>query len=160
MAVADYFMKIDGVDGESQDEEHSGEIELLSWSWGATNSGSMAYGGGGGTGKVSVQDFHFTKKHDKSSPKLILACCNGEHFDTVTVVARKAGKGQKEYLKWIFTDVMISSYQTGGSGGGDPIPTDSVSCNFGKIEVQYKEQTEKGSTKGPIVAQYSLKKNA
>ena len=159
MALADYFLKIDGIDGESQDSEHKGEIELMSWSWGATNSGSMGYGGGGGTGKVSAQDFHFVKKHDKSSPKLMKACMNGKHFPTATVVARKSGEGQKEYMKWIFTDVVISNYQTGGSGGSDPIPTDSIAFNFGAIEMQYKEQTEKGDTKGPIVEKHSLKEN-
>jgi type VI secretion system secreted protein Hcp len=159
MAVADYYLKIDGIDGESQDEEHKKEIELLSWSWGATNSGSQAYGGGGGTGKVSAQDFHFTKKHDTSSPKLMEACCSGQHFTKATVVARKAGKGQKEYMKWVFDDVVISSYQTGGSGGGDPIPTDSISFNFGKIEMNAKEQDATGTMKGAIVGKYSLKEN-
>ena len=59
MAQVDYFLKIDGVDGESADDKHAKEIELESWSVGATNAGSFSSGGGGGSGKVAMADFHF-----------------------------------------------------------------------------------------------------
>ena len=80
MSTADYFLKIDGIEGESEDDKHKGEIEILSFSFGASNAGSMSYGGGGGTGKVAMQDFNFTKRHDKASPKLFLHCCNGKNL--------------------------------------------------------------------------------
>jgi type VI secretion system secreted protein Hcp len=159
VAAVDYFLKIDGVDGESQDSGHKGEIELRSWSWSATNSGSSSYGGGAGAGKVSMQDFHFTKKIDKASPKLMQACASGEHYPKATCVARKAGKEQQEFLKITFSDVMISSYQTGGSDGGDPIPMDSISFNFGKIEFEYKEQKADGTVSGAVQGKWDLKQN-
>ncbi len=159
MAAVDYFLKIDGIDGESQDSKHKGDIDLESWSWGESQSGTHAAGGGGGAGKVSMQDFHFVMKVNKSSPKLLLACANGEHFKKAVLVCRKAGKEQQEFLKITFTDCLVSSYQTGGSGHSDILPTDQISLNFAKIEYEYKEQLDKGGLGGVIKAGYDLKQN-
>jgi len=157
MAV-DYFLKIEGVEGESKDSKHKGEIDVLSWSWGESQSGSAATAGGHGSGKVSMQDFHFVMQVNKSSPKLLQACANGKHFTKATLVCRKAGETQQEYLKITFTDVLISSYQTGGSSG-DVIPTDQISLNFAKIEYEYSEQKPDGSLAGAVKAGWDLKEN-
>ena len=154
MAV-DYFLKIDGIPGESQDAKHKDEIQLMSWSWGESQSGTFAFGGGGGAGKVNMQDFTFVMSVNKASPKLLLACANGEHIKNAIVTARKAGKDQQEYLKITFTDLLISSFHTGGSGD---LPTDSISFNYGKIEYEYKEQNLDGTLKGPVKVYYDLKK--
>lgn len=159
MALADYFLKIDGIEGESNDSKHKAEIDLLSWSWGVSQTGSFAYGGGGGSGKANFHDISFMKKIDKSSPKLIQACATGEHIKKAILTARKAGKDQQEYLKFTFTDVLVSSYQTNGSGAGDPIPMDSISLNYGKIEVEYKEQKADGTLGGVVKAGYNVKEN-
>ncbi len=157
MAV-DYFLKIQGVEGESQDNTHRGTIQLESWSFGENQTGSFAYGGGGGAGKVQMQDFHFTMKVNKASPKLFLACANGEHIPQAILIARKAGKEQRDFLKWTFTDLLISSFQTGGQANSDDIPLESISFNFGKCEVEYREQQADGTLAGPVRASYDLKK--
>lgn len=157
MAV-DYFLKIDGVDGESTDKTHKGEIDVMSWSWGESNTGTSAAGGGGGAGKVSMQDFHFVMQFNKASPKLILACATGEHVKEATLVCRKAGGDQQEYMKIKMSDLIISSYQTGGSSG-DVIPVDQIALNFSKIEVEYKPQKADGSLDSPVKTGYDLKKN-
>jgi len=159
MAQVDYFLKLDGVEGESTDEKHAKEIELESWSFGATNAGSFSSGGGGGTGKVQMNDFHIVKKTDKASAKLLTACCVGEHLKTATLVCRKAGKEQQEFLTIILTSVLVSSYQTGGSAGSDVIPMDQVSFNFGKIEYKYKEQKADGSLGGEVVGGWDVTTN-
>lgn len=97
MAAVDYFLKLDGIKGESQDSKHKDEIDVESWSWGETQSGTHAGGGGGGAGKVSMQDFHFVMKVNKSSPKLLQACASGEHIKEALLTCRKAGKEQQEY---------------------------------------------------------------
>jgi len=158
MAV-DYFLKIDGIPGESQDAKHVNEIDLESWSWGETQSGTSAQGGGGGAGKVSMQDFHFVMKVNKASPKLFGACATGAPVTSAILTCRKAGKGQQEYLIWTFTDLLISSYQTGGSTGQD-VPVDQISFNFSKIEVSYKEQNKDGTLGGAVKASYDVKTNA
>ena len=159
MAAVDYFLKLKGIDGESQDHAHKNEIQLESWSFGETNSGTMAYGGGGGSGKVQMQDFHFVMKHNKASPKLFLACATGEHIPEATLVARKAGKTPMEFLKVKFSDCLVSSFQTGGSGSADVIPMDQISLNFAKIEIEYKEQKADGSPGAAVPAGYNLKEN-
>lgn len=158
MASVDYFLKLDGVEGESTDHKHKSEIDVLSWSWGESQSGTMSHGGGGGAGKVSMQDFHYTMRVNKSSPKLFLKCATGEHIKTAIFTARKAGKDQQEYMIVKMTDVLVSSYQMGGSQG-DVIPTDQVSLNFSKIEIEYKEQKADGSLGGAVKAGYDVKAN-
>ena len=158
MAV-DYFLKIDGIEGESHDSKHKGEIDLQSWSWGESQTGTHSGGGGGGAGKVSMQDFHFVMKCNKASPKLMLACATGEHIPKAVLVCRKAGKDQQEFLKVTLTDVLVSSYQTGGSAHSDVIPTDQISMNFAKIEKEYKEQKADGSLGGAVKAGYDVKAN-
>jgi type VI secretion system secreted protein Hcp len=157
MAAVDFFLKIEGIDGESADSKHKGEIDLESWSWGEHNSGSHAAGGGGGVGKVSMQDFSFTAQTSKATPKLMLACASGEHIKKATLVCRKAGKDQQEYLKVTFTDLLVSSYQTGGHG--DAMAADQISLNFAKIEYEYKEQKPDGTLGGAVKAGWDLKAN-
>lgn len=158
MAV-DFFLKLDGIEGESKDSKHKGEIDVLSWSWGESQSGTHAGGGGGGAGKVSMQDFHFVMTINKSSPKLMLACATGEHIKKATLTCRKAGKEQQEYLKITFTDLLVSSFQTGGSEGSGALPHDQISLNYSKIEYEYKEQKEDGTLGGAVKAGYDLKAN-
>lgn len=143
MAV-DFFMKMDGIAGESKDSAHNGEIDVLAWSWGLSQSGTFHVGGGGGAGKVNIQDLSFTKWIDIASPLLALACCNGEHIPEATLVCRKAGKDPLEYLIITMKKVMVTSLSTGGSGGEDRL-TENVTLNFAEVEVKYTEQDEKGA---------------
>ncbi len=159
MAIADYFLKLDGVEGEAQDSKHKNEIDLESWSWGETQTGTHVAGGGGGAGKVAMQDFHFVMRVNKASPKLMLACATGQHIKEAVLTCRKAGKEQQEFLKVKFTDLLVSSYQTGGSSNGDVVPLDQISLNFAKIEVEYKEQKPDGTLGGAVKAGYDLKAN-
>lgn len=159
MAAVDYFLKIDGIAGESTDAKHKGEIDIESWSWGATNAGSHATGGGGGAGKVSMQDFHFVMRENKASPILMLACATGQHIKSAQLTCRKAGTEQQEFLTIKFSDLLVSSYQTGGSAHGDIIPQDQISLNFSKIEYEYKPQKADGTLDSPSKAGWDVKAN-
>ena len=158
-SAVDYFLKIDGIQGESQDHKHKNEIEILSWSFGAAQGGTMHVGSGGGAGKVSMQDISFVKTVDKSSPKLFLACCNGEHIKSAVLIARKAGKDQQEYMKVTLSSILISHFHSSGSGQGGGLPVDEVSLNFAKIEVEYKEQKADGSLAGVTKVGYDMAQN-
>jgi type VI secretion system secreted protein Hcp len=160
MAAVDYFLKIKGIEGESGDKTHKGEIEIESFSWGESNAGSHAHGSGGGAGKVQMQDFHFVMKVNKASVKLFHACASGEHIPDAVLTCRKAGKDQQEFLKVKFSDLLISSYQLGGSAHGEVVPTDQISFNFSKIEFDYKEQRADGTLGGSTPAGWDLKKSA
>ncbi len=143
MAV-DMFIKIGDLKGEAKDKGHAGEIDVLAWSWGVSNSGNAHMGGGQGAGKVNVQDLSFTKYIDKSSPDLMLVCCNGKHIPEAKLVVRKAGETPLDYLTITMNDLIVTSVSTGGSGGEDRL-TENVTLNFAKVKVNYVEQTEKGS---------------
>ena len=158
MAQVDYFLKIDGIQGEATDKKHKDEIDVLSWSWGESNSGTHGAGRGGGAGKVSMQDFNFVMAFNKASPELMLACANGKHVKNAILVCRKAGEDQQEYLTITFSDLLISSYQTGGSAG-DIVPTDQISFNFSKIEFEYKPQDEKGKLGAGVKTGWNLLEN-
>lgn len=155
---ADMFLKIDGVDGESTDGKHKSEIELQSFSWGATQPGSAGHGGGAGIGKVQVHDFSFSKLFDKSSPKLFEACATGKHFPKAVLTCRKAGGEQQEYLKVTMSEAIISSIHEAGSEGAS-LPMEQVTLNFSKIEIEYKPQDEKGNLGGVVKAGWDLAKN-
>lgn len=158
MAVVDYFLKLDGVPGESKDSKHPDEIQLLSFSFGESQAGTMAFGGGGGAGKVQMQDFHFVMNTNKASPKLFIKCATGEHIKSAILTARKAGKDQQDYLKVTFSDLLVSGFQTGGNADSNHLPSDSCSFNFAAIEWTYKMQNIDGSLGAPVTVKYDLKK--
>lgn len=134
MAV-DMFLKLDGIDGESRDHKHKGEIELLSFSWGISNT-TAAGGGGGGAGKVQVQDFSFVKQIDKATPHLLEACCTGKHIGSAQITLASGRERPQEYLKIKMTDILISGFQTGGSNTGGAVPVEQVSFSFRDVDVQ------------------------
>jgi type VI secretion system secreted protein Hcp len=159
MALFDAFLKIEGIDGESSDSKHKGEIQLESFSWSANQTGTASAGGGMGAGKVAMQDFHITKKVDKASPKLMLACADGEHIKKATLVCRKAGKDQQEFMKYTLSDLLVSSYSIGASTAGDHLPMEQISMNYSKIEVEYKEQKSDGTLGGTVKSGWDVKAN-
>jgi type VI secretion system secreted protein Hcp len=160
MAAVDFFLELGDVKGESTDKKNPGKIELDSFSVSCAQSGTQHAGSGGGAGKVRFQDIHITKKVDVASPKLLFACASGQHFPKATLSCRKAGGEQEDFLTWHMKDVLVSSYQTGGHGHSEILPTDQFSLNFGEIVMEYKIQDEKGKTGKPVKAGWNLKSNS
>lgn len=157
--ASDFLLEIEGIKGESSDSKHRGTIEISSFSWGVSQSGSFAAGGGGGAGKASFQDLHCTSEVNASSPNLMLACATGQHIKKAVLYVRKAGGEQQDYYTVTLQDCLISSYQSGGHASGDPIPTDQFSLNFAKIEFEYKPQKADGTTGSAVKTGYDLKMN-
>ena len=157
MAV-DMFLKLDGIDGESQDETHAGEIDVLAWSWGASQSGTTHMGSGGGGGKVSVQDFSFTKYVDKATNLLWQRVFDGKPIKEGVLVMRKAGGEQQEYFKVTLTDLIVSSVSTGGSGGEDRL-TENVTLNFAETGIEYFPQKPDGTLDAAMPAGWNIEKN-
>ncbi|MBP7148212.1 MAG: type VI secretion system tube protein Hcp [Acidobacteria bacterium] len=159
MAV-DMFIKLGDIKGESKDDKHKEEIDVLAWSWGVSQSGSMHMGGGGGSGKANVNDLSFTKYIDKASPNLLKFCCSGKHFPSATLTVRKAGDKPLEYVKIIMEEVLVTSVSTGGSSGEDRL-TENVTLNFGKVKVSYQAQKPDGAADGgPVEGGWDMQKNA
>lgn len=158
MAVPDFVLKIKEIPGESQDSKHKNAIEIVSWSFGVTNAGSETFGGGGGVGKSTPQDFHFTGKVGKAAPKMFQACASGQHLEEVQFICRKAGSEQQEYLIFTLKKCFVSSCQLAGSSG-DVIPMLQFSINFGEVKVEYSEQDDKGNPVGKVPGGYDFKAN-
>jgi type VI secretion system secreted protein Hcp len=160
----DTYMNIDEgkvVKGEATAKDMTGFFEIYSFSWGASNPTTVGTGSTGlAAGKVSVSSFNIMKKSDNSSPLLFSACCAGQHYKTAKVILRKATGtegGQKPFLSYSFTDVMVESIQWSGSSGGDDTPTESVSFAFGKVDIEYfLQDTDKGTMKAGNKASWDL----
>lgn len=156
--AADYFLKIDGIEGEATDAKHKNEIVLDTFSWNEVQHTSFGQGnGGGGAGRVQMGTFDFVMRANKSSPKLLLACATGSHIKSAVLTCRKAGKDQQEFYKITLTDILVASYTT--SGGGSDEPIDSVSLAFGKIECEYRAQKQDGTLDNPIKTGYDIEQN-
>jgi type VI secretion system secreted protein Hcp len=155
----DMFFTIDGIKGESSDGSHKEAIDVLAWSWGMSQSGNTHVGGGGGSGKVNVQDLSFTKYIDKATADLMAACAAGKHLKDAKLTVRKAGGDNPlEYMKITLEDVIVSSVSTGGSGGEDRL-TENVVLNFAKFTVEYNPQDNKGGGKGPARMAWDIPAN-
>lgn len=155
--MADYFLKIDGIAGESADAKHKGEIELISFSWGVTQSGGGRAGGGAGAGRAQFKAFEFLMRVNKASPQLFLASVSGRHIKEAYLTVRRAAKVQLEYLKIKFTDLLVSSYeQQAGETGADEL----IAFDFGRIELQVASQQARGTAATPATAGWDLSKNA
>ena len=157
MAV-DMFLKLDPIKGEAQDSNHKDEIDILAWSWGASQSGTTHMGAGGGGGKANIQDVSFTHYVDKSSAMLLQRVFDGEHIKEGTLIVRKAGGKPLEYITIKMTDVMVTSVSTGGSGGEDRL-TENVTLNFSKVEYTYKPQKPDGSADADQKAGWDIAEN-
>ena len=154
---SDIFAKIGDIKGESLDDKHKDEIEVLSFSWGVTNPAVLSGGGGGGAGKATFHDLSIVHNLDKASPLLLRACATGMHIKDAVITHRKAGKGQQEYLIVKLNDVIITGVTHGGSPG--QAISENVTLAFAKVDLEYKPQKQDGSLDAGIHFKYDLKTN-
>jgi type VI secretion system secreted protein Hcp len=160
----DCYMKFDSIPGESTDSKHKEWIQILSFSLGVHQgggTGGRAAGGAAAAGRAEHQDFSVVKSTDKASPKLFLACCQGQHIKSVKLELCRATGDKQKYMEYVLSDVIISSVRPGGgAGGGEPVPLEEVGLNYGKLEIIYTETDNKtGKPKGDVKAQWDLVEN-
>ena len=157
----DIFLKLGDVKGGSTDAGHKDEIVVNSYSFGVSNTGSVgSASGGAGAGKASFSDLNFTAPVSVASPKLMVACASGAHYDTAVLTLRRAGsgKGAQDFFRLTLKTVLVSSYQDGGSTGGD-VPVDSVTLAFGAMKVEFMPQTASGAAGQTASAGWDRTKN-
>ena len=158
----DIFLKIEGPDvkGESKDDKHKDEIEIQSVSFGVSQTGSFGNGTGGAAGKASFSNVTVMTQSSKASSELWWNCANGQHFNKVTLVFRKAGgkAGPIDFLKVTMEPCMITSYQNSGSSG-DSVLMESFSLDFAKFTYEYSPQKEDGTADAPITHWYNQELN-
>lgn len=157
MAV-DMFMKIDGANGESKDANHKDWTDILSFSWGATQPGNMAGGGGGGVGKASFNDLHVVTRIDKAAPAVMKHCASGKHLSKIEISVCKAGGTQIEYSKITLEDVLVTSTQISGDQGSEAVVV-NYAFQAAKVKQQYWEQTASGGKGAESLVAWDIKQN-
>ena len=155
MAV-DYILKLDGIRGESQESGHKDDVQIMSWSWGASQVSSVSGTGGSGAGKADLSDFSIMTNFDKGTPKFFKSICAGQHIKTGTMNAIKSGADGKPYLKVDFKELFVSSLQISASS---EIPTVSISFTYNEIKIDYSTQNEQGQMTTTGAVTYNLKEN-
>lgn len=150
--AGDMFLYVKGakggvIKGETVDEAHKGEIDVLSWSWGMHVTTSL--GGGGAKGKASVHELKVVKGIDSASTALMAALRTNESIVKAVLTLRKAGKTQLEYLKiTIEQGRVISLTIEAGDKSGSSELFEHVSFSFNKITVDYVPQGPDGQPRG------------
>lgn len=155
----DMFLKINGIDGESQDSNHKSEIDVLNWNWKIAQDSTMHVGSGGGTGKAQVYDLEFDHYVDRATPNLFKYCVTGKHAPEAKLTIRKAGGTPLEYLKITMTDVVITMVQPSGNATDEVKIREKVRLSFAKVKQEYMVQNQQGGSGGAITAGYDIQKN-
>jgi type VI secretion system secreted protein Hcp len=140
----DMFIKIGDIKGESQDDKHKDEIDVLSWSWGMAQSGTQQPGGGGVAGKVSFKGLSIIKRTDRATPGLMLACSSGKHLKEAMLTVRKAGESPVEFVRMKLNDILVSSLDD-ATCGDEPFITEQVTLKFSNVQFEYFRQKPDGS---------------
>ena len=156
--ATDMFMKLDDIKGESVDDKHKGEIDVLSFKWGAKQPASSHVGGGSGTGKADVHDMTFIKAVDKATPLLVHMCLSGKHINKALLTCRKAGGSPLEHLKFTMNQVIVSGVNHGGESTGDAV-SETVTLSFASMTMEYVPQKPDGSGDASIVKGWDIAGN-
>jgi type VI secretion system secreted protein Hcp len=150
MAAVDMFLKMTLIKGESKDAVHKDEMDVLAWSWG--ESSGTARTGKGVLPAACIQDLSLTKYIDSASPQLIMNGVTGVVTPEAVLTMRKAtgDGGQIEFLILKMSNVIVSSYSTGGSGGEDRL-TENVALHFEAMRGEYRRQKPDGTADAPVI---------
>ncbi len=154
--ASDIFLRVDGIKGESTDANHKDEIEVLSWSWGVTQTSGSSAGGGASSGKPNISELVVGKLVDKASPDLFRSCLTGKHIKDVELAQRRAGAGKTNFLTITLKDVVDVK---DSSGGEEARPTESISIAFAKVIYEYIPQKPNGQPGTPVVLKWDVKAN-
>jgi type VI secretion system secreted protein Hcp len=160
-ASSDFFLKIEGIKGETQADGLDDYMEIVSFKWGGNHDGSFHRDEGSPTGRFTGTDFEFVMKTNTASPELMQACASGKTYTKATLVCRKSSGKPIDYLKVTLTPVMVSTFVTGfdpNNTFGDPVVVDQITLNFGKIVVEYKPVKDDGSAGPAREGGYNLQK--
>jgi type VI secretion system secreted protein Hcp len=157
--AVDTFLKLGDIEGESTDDAHKDEIDVLAFSWGLSQpTADLGSGHGTGAGKAVFEDLVVVKRVDKASPKLFEACATGTHVQAAALTCRKAGKAKQEFFKIRLSDVLVTSYEVDSSEEDRPL--DQIALSFAKVELEYVPVDATGKALAPVKAAFDLTKRA
>jgi len=156
--MAEMFLKLDGIEGESLDSVHTGEIEIKDWQWDTVNTVKWDINQGGQSTKVDVQHVLLNKSCDKASVTLYQNCVTGKHIKNGTITCRKNDGDQKvEYFILKMTDIMITKVHFEGDGGDQSL-RENIGLSFAEFRMDYKLQNDTGNPGGSKSFQFNVQK--
>jgi type VI secretion system secreted protein Hcp len=157
--ATDIHILLEGIEGESQDATHANEIQVLTFGFGASQSGTAHTGSGSTSGQADVHDLSFTKFVDKSTPLLYYLCCAGQTIESAVLSVRKAGGSAPiDYLQITLNQVLITSFRSGGEGTSDRA-TETVTLNFSTCKVDYVKQEKDGTAGATVTKGWDVTRN-
>ena len=157
-AAQDMFLRIDGIQGDSLDRAHANEIDILAWSWGASNSGNTQMGGGAGAGKATFNDLTINKMVDSSSPLLLTNLATGKRIKTVTLTVRNTGQRPVDYYTLTLNEVLVTAVALSASSGDNRI-SESVTLNFSSYTYSFLPLKPDGTPKPAVITKFSILEN-
>ena len=152
----DYFLKFDGINGESKSKGHEHWIDLQSFNWGVTATAGGIGGGGSGAGKPQFSDFFWTQQLDSSLTGLFSSISGGKHIKNAIAdfTTSVAGEAPVTYFKMTFDNVLLTSLNLSGSSGSALGLAGSFS--YGKVTLDYWELDKTGKPGTHSQAWYDL----
>jgi len=151
--LRDYFLDIDGIDGESQDETHPKEVRITEFKLLMKNRTARAEYK---VGTTIFEDASFSCGVDVAFPKLQEALLKNTNIKSAVLTCRKAGKTQEDFFKVTLTNVFVTNCNIDGS---TVVPTVTFTLSFAKVDYQYREQSDRGILGGTMVASFDVRKD-
>jgi len=156
----DAYVTLDTITGEYNGNGQKNAIQALTLKWGGTNQSSMGFGGGAGSGKVSLSDMAFTKPVDSSSPSLFQTMCQGAHLASGTIALVKAGSGGKPYVVFNLRVIFVTGMDFDLSSSTSEVPVETIKLSFGIMSYQYLAQNAQGLLTLKAAVTFDIRTNA
>jgi len=159
MADVYAFLELEGIEGEAQDSDHTGKLELQSFSWGASNNSSFAVGTGGGVSKGQIHDISVSMFTSKASLRLLELAVTGKHIATAKLsLCKLSGDKKIAYFELDLEHVVVTSLQMAAGSDGQ-LPMESATLHFVKVKCKYQPQGNEGDAVGSVDFGWDLQKN-
>lgn len=156
----DGYLQLDGIKGDATDSKHKDWIAISAFSQGIAQpmGGAAIAHGGHASGRADFSDITFSKRLDLASPMLALHCVEGKNITKATMELCRPAGDKKVFLKITMENMIVSSIQsTGASHGDDPVPVETISLRFQKIQWEYTPIDEKNTAGASVKSGWDLK---
>jgi type VI secretion system secreted protein Hcp len=157
-ALAESFLKLGDIRGESTDANHKDWIDVLSFTQSWTNSGGTAGGGGGSAGKVQCGAITVMKNIDRASPVLLGAVATGTRIRDGQITFRTEGAQRQEYYTIKLTEVIVTELTQTDTPDPNRI-MEKLVINAAKFEYSYRPQNAKGGLGAAVTFSFDCAAN-
>ena len=155
--AADIFAKIGDIKGESLDDKHKDEVEVLSLLPGHHQHRAHSFRRWRGCRQGHIPGSFHRSQNRQGISEAAGACATGQHLKEATITFRKAGKGRQEFLIVKMNDVIITGVVQ--SAPGSEAGSETVNLEFAKVDWEFKPQKADGSLDAGIHFKFNIQSN-